>query len=106
MGEEEGERGTPLILRRVYDQTPGPPKADHSRGGGNPCVGRIERSEIRHHHVEWMMPTTNVLLRYFNPLAPTPPEADLRSWGKNREATEGYPRTPGSILLHREHPVT
>jgi hypothetical protein len=24
--------GTPLILRRVYDQTLGPPQADHSRG--------------------------------------------------------------------------
>jgi hypothetical protein len=27
-----GDWGAPLILRRVYDQTLGPPQADHSRG--------------------------------------------------------------------------
>ena len=86
--------GSPLILRRVYDQTLGPPQADHSRGACPRGNGERESREA----------AVDCCAGLFQPPgSPIPPEADLRSWGNWKEEPRDTLRLPAKGLRPSAH---
>jgi hypothetical protein len=84
-----------------YPQTPGSillHLSCHHRRSGNPYVGRIEQSEIRHRcHVGWAVPTTAVSASSFQPPVP-------HSWGHRKMELRDTLRLPAKGLRPSAHP--